>query len=233
MRAQTLVRTTAAALALVTLAHLAAQLVGHDGASDATQVLLMPAVAAWLAARTAPGPRQRLVRVFLLGLTFSWVGDTAPRLLDADAGFLAMVGAFFVAQVIYAVALWPLRRGSAAARAPWSLVGYAAALAGVVAVCAQEAGPLLPAVVVYAAALATTSVLAWGLGTAAGVGGLVFLASDAMIALREFAPWFEPPQGGLLVMGTYIAAQALLADAVARRAAAGARTALPLAGARR
>ncbi|NKX93197.1 lysoplasmalogenase [Sanguibacter hominis ATCC BAA-789] len=236
MRATTLVSTTAAVAATVSIVHLAAQLTDRDGLADVTQVMLMPTVAGWLAARTSGAPRPRIVRRFLLGLGFSWLGDTAPRFLDGDAGFLAMVGFFLVAQVVYASAFWPLRQGSAAVRAPWSLLAYAAALAMIVALCAGEAGPLLPALLVYAGALVTTSVLAWGAGPVAGVGGVVFLASDAMIGLRAFAPSFDPPQEGFLIMSTYIAAQVLLAHAVAQHAQpgrAGTRTPLPRARAAR
>ena len=111
--------------------------------------------------------------------------------------------------------------GSAAVRAPWSLLAYAAALVMIVALCASEAGPLLSALLVYAGALVTTSVLAWGAGPVAGIGGVVFLASDAMIGLRAFAPSFDPPQEGFLIMSTYIAAQVLLAHAVAQHAQPG------------
>lgn len=80
---------------------------------------------------------------------------------------------------------------------------------------------LLPAVVAYACTLATMSILAWGLGPVAGVGGVIFLVSDAMIALGAFAPSFAPPQRDFLVMVTYVAAQVLIAFAVERRAAGG------------
>lgn len=222
MRAKTLVSITAAAAATVSVVHLAAQLADHDAVSDVTQVLLMPAVAGWLVARTRGAPRTRLVKRVLVGLGLSWLGDTAPRFLDGDAGFLTMVGFFLAAQAVYASAFWPLRRDSAAVRAPWSLLAYAGAFALIVALCAPQAGALLPAVLVYACALVTTSVLAWGAGPVAGVGGVVFLASDAMIGLRAFAPSFDPPQQGFLIMATYIAAQVLLAHAVANRSPAGA-----------
>ena len=45
MRAKTLVSTTAAVAAIVSIVHLAAQLTDHDGLADVTQVMLMPAVA--------------------------------------------------------------------------------------------------------------------------------------------------------------------------------------------
>lgn len=205
--------------AAVALVHLGAQLSGGRDLAAVTQVMLVPCLASWLALRTAPGPRGRLVRLFLLALGFSWLGDTAPRFLDGDAGFLAMVGFFLVAQVVYALALWPLRARSAPAHAPWTLAVYGGALVVVLALCAREAGPLLPAVLVYAAALVTTSALAWGLGAAAGIGGVIFLVSDAMIALGAFAPNVTIPQRGFLVMLTYVAAQVILAHAASRHEA--------------
>lgn len=211
-RAATVIAVTGVA---VTVVHLAAQWTDASGLAAITQVLLMPLVAAWLWTRTTPGPRSRLTALVLVALGFSWLGDAVPRLLEGDAGFLAMIGFFLVAQVIYSVAFWPQRGASAWGRAPWTLGIYGAVLVGVVVLCAQEAGPLLPAVVVYAAVLATTSVLAWGLGPVAGVGGVIFLVSDAMIALGAFAPTFDPPQRGFLVMLTYVAAQVLLAHATA------------------
>src|ERR687889_1376452 len=62
--------------------------------------------------------------------------------------------------------------------------------------------------------LTTMAVLSTGLGRLAGVGGAIFMASDAMIALRAFTPWYQPPVSGFWVMLTYIVGQALLAAAV-------------------
>lgn len=208
----------------VTAVHLGALLVGAEILGDLTQVLLMVFIALWLWLRTTPdrdtsggrGRRPRLVELALVALVFSWLGDSVPRLLDGDAAFLTMVGFFLVAQVVYVAAFWPTRRRSAAVRARWSLPVYAAALVAIVAACAGEAGVLLPAVVVYASMLATMSILAWGVGPVAGVGGVIFLISDAMIALGAFAPTFAPPQKDFLVMVTYVAAQVLIACAVDR-----------------
>ncbi|WP_210767296.1 lysoplasmalogenase family protein [Flavimobilis rhizosphaerae] len=214
----------------VTAVHLGALLVGAEILGNLTQVLLMVFVALWLWLRTTPdrdasgrrGRRPRLVELTLVALVFSWLGDSVPRLLDGDAAFLTMVGFFLVAQVVYVAAFWPTRRRSAAVRARWSLPVYAAALVAIVAACAGEAGVLLPAVVVYASMLATMSILAWGVGPVAGVGGVIFLISDAMIALGAFAPTFAPPQKDFLVMVTYVAAQVLIAFAVDRHAQGGA-----------
>ena len=56
--------------------------------------------------------------------------------------------------------------------------------------------------------------LATGVHPLAAVGGAVFLASDAMIALGQFTTWFTPPAADLWVMLTYVAGQALLVAGV-------------------
>lgn len=204
----------AALFAVLVLVHLGAQLADAQRLAVVTQWLLMPALAAtvWLATSR---PRARLVRLVLLALGFSWLGDSAPDLADGDAAFLVMVGFFLCAQVTYAVAFWPWRRESAARR-PGLVVPYLVVFAALVAACAGAAGALLPAVVVYGVCLATMAVLATGLGRLAGIGGAIFLASDAMIALGSFTEWFDPPVSGFWVMLTYTVGQALLAVAVVR-----------------
>jgi uncharacterized membrane protein YhhN len=216
-------RSAATVFAALVLVHLGAQLAGVDLLSDASQWLLMPALAATVWCATS-APRPRLVRLVLLALGFSWLGDSAPDLTDGDAAFLVMVGFFLCAQVTYAVALWPMRRESVARR-PALLVPYAVAFAALVAACAGDAGALLPAVVVYGLCLATMAVLATGLGPLAAVGGAVFLVSDAMIALGSFTEWFNPPVSGFWVMLTYTAGQALLAAGVLARSAEAVRAA--------
>jgi uncharacterized membrane protein YhhN len=198
--------------ALVSLVHLVTQVVAPDGRlADVTQVLLMPALAAVLAAGTRR-PRSRLTVLALVALGFSWLGDTVPRFVGGDAGFLSMVGFFLVAQVVYAVAFWPWRDASVLRR-PALLAPYVVGVGGLVVWVASDAGAMAVAVIAYGLAIVSMAVLATGLGRIAALGGIVFMVSDAMIALRAFADldlWL----GGLWVMSTYIAAQALLVWAV-------------------
>lgn len=207
-------RFAALALALVSLTHLGAQLASSAELARATQTGLMPllALALWL----ATGARTRLVRICLVALGFSWLGDTVPGLLGGDAAFLALVGLFLLAQAFYVVAFWPFRRESLAAR-PVALVPYAAVLLALVALCAPGADALLGPVIVYGVCIVTMAVLATGLGRIAGTGAAVFVVSDAMIALGEFTTWFAPPVPGFWVMLTYIAAQALLVTGIVDR----------------
>jgi uncharacterized membrane protein YhhN len=203
-------------LVVVTAVHLVAQLVAPEGAvAEVTQPLLMPALAAVLV--TGMSSRPRLVRLTLVALLFSWLGDTVPRFVGDDVGFLAMVGCFLLAQVAYVVAFWPARHASLASR-PLLVVPYLVALVVLVALCREGAGDLLVPVVVYGVALAAMAVLATGLGPVAGVGGAVFMLSDSLIALRAFAD-VELPAHSFWVMLTYVVGQALLVTAVRARAA--------------
>lgn len=209
------------AFGLVALVHLGAQVFQPGGpTASVTQVLLMPLLAMALVARARLD--LRLVHLALAALFFSWLGDSVPRILTGDAAFLAMVGCFLVAQVVYAVAFWPHRAGSVLRRPP-VLALYVLAGAGLVWWCAEGAGSLLVPVILYAAALVAMAVLATGLGPRGALGGVLFLVSDALIAVRAFAD-VAPPGDHFWVMLTYIAAQVCLVDAVIRRAAEAAAT---------
>lgn len=209
-------RAAAVALAMLAALHLSAQL-GHEaGWARATQVLLMPllALALWCA---TTAPRTRLVRLVVVALGLSWLGDTAPAAFGGDTAFLVMVGCFLLAQLVYVAAFWPTR-GAGVARRPLLLVPYAVAAAALVAACVPGTpGPLLAAVVVYGVCLVAMAVLATGVHPLAGVGGAVFLVSDAMIALGAFTDWFAPPASGFWVMLTYVAGQSLLVAGVLAR----------------
>ena len=68
-----------AVLVVVTLVHLVAQGTAPGGVvADLTQAVLMPALA-WVLLTSTPIPRSRLVRLTLLALALSWLGDTLPR----------------------------------------------------------------------------------------------------------------------------------------------------------
>src|SRR5690606_24241382 len=78
-------------------------------------------------------------------------------------------------------------------------------------VTVPEAGVLAPAVVVYGLLLLAVAWLAAGHGWIGGLGGALFVLSDGLIALGAFRPdLVDWPERDLLVMATYVAAQALL-----------------------
>ncbi|WP_321575376.1 lysoplasmalogenase [Oerskovia douganii] len=222
----------AGAFLLLSAVHLTAHLAGAEQVATVTQWFVVPllALAVWAAtagpaAAPTAGPttstarRSRLVRWTLVALTFSWLGDSAPDLSSGDASFLTMVGFFLLAQLAYVTAFWPLRARSVLRR-PLLLVPYALALVVLVALCAPHAGALLLPVVLYGVCLASMGVLSTGVDRVAGLGGAIFLVSDALIALGAFVPGFEVPgplSSGFWVMLTYLAGQALLAVGILRR----------------
>lgn len=208
-------RPAAVPFAVLSIAHLAAQLAGAGTVAAVTQWTLMPALAAVVWSATA-APRSRLVRMVLLALGFSWLGDTVPAFFAGDARFLTMVGLFLCAQITYVVAFWPARHWSVARRP--AVAGYVVAFGALLAACAPGAGPLLVPVVCYGLCLTLMAVLATGVHPLTAVGGAVFFVSDGLIALGAFAGWYHPPVPAFWVMATYLVGQALIAaGALSRR----------------
>lgn len=216
----------AALLGAATAVHLAAQLTGADRLVDVTQWFLMPLLAAtlWLAAGALRS--TRLVRLAVVALGLSWLGDVAPDLVPEDLSFLAMLGFFLLAHVAYVAAFRPLWADGVLGRRRTLVLPYAAALVALVAACAPGADELLVPVVVYGTVLTAVAVLAT-FDRVAAVGGVLFIVSDSLIALNAFVDGYALPGHGFWVMLTYVAAQALLAAGVLRtaRADAGARVA--------
>lgn len=203
------------ALLVVVLVHLIGQLfVPSSFATQASQVLLMPALAGVLYAATSR-PRPLLVKLGLLALFFSWLGDTVPRFLSGDAGFLAMVGGFLLAQAVYVIALWPYRSRSIAAK-PLLVAPYVAVAIALLSLCVGSAGALAVPITIYAGVIVAMAVLATGLSFTAACGGAVFLLSDSLIALNAFAD-VTLPGHGFWVMVTYVLGQSLLVQAIIRQ----------------
>lgn len=199
--------------AVVLAIHLGAQLAPADTLANATQWALMPLIANVVRLATS-APRARLVRLASVALGFSWLGDLLPDLVGGPAAFFALIGMFALAQATYVVAFWPYR-AAGLLRRPW-VVGYVAYAIALVALCAPGAGPLAPAVVIYAALITGMAVLATGVHRLAGVGALLFLISDSLIALEIFVPAWEVVGQSFWVMSTYAVAQFLIALGVLR-----------------
>lgn len=175
---------------------------------------------AW--SRTGDVPRRRTW--VLVGLVFSLAGDIA---LMWPGGFLAGLVAFLLAHLAYLVAFTSTTR-LASMWQPWVL--YAAVSAALLA----QLWPGVPAalqipVVAYVICLAAMAAQAatWWLreGASAGsreagyaaLGGLLFVCSDALLAINKF---LDPlPEASLWVLSTYWAAQWCIATSLKRRPA--------------
>ncbi|MFB6953080.1 lysoplasmalogenase [Streptomyces niveus] len=191
-----------AAFALAALAELVSVAVDARTGQLLAKPLLMPLLAAYVAARGGP---RLLVAALLLG----WGGDVV-LLSSADGAFLAGMGCFAAGHLCYLV-LFGRRR----TRARLAL-GYGLAL--VVALALLWSG--LPAelrvpVAVYSLLLAAMACRASALGPLAGAGGALFLLSDTLIA-TGVAEAPQPPAADLWIMLTYLAAQALLTAGILR-----------------
>src|SRR5690606_34760456 len=87
---------------------------------------------------------------------------------------------------------------------------YAAAYAGLVFALAPHVGVLLVPVLVYGAVLCAMAALATRGDAMLALGGALFVASDAILAIGRFLPDVAIPRVSFLVMLTYLAAQALI-----------------------
>ena len=218
-RASTRTAAACVVFTVVSLGHLGAQLAGLEPLARVTQWLLMPFLALVLTAATSGAPRGRLVRLTLLSLGFSWLGDTAPDVAPEGAAFIVMIAFFLVAQVVFVAAFWPCRDASVLsptqpARRRWLAAPYLLALVALVVACAPGAGGLLVPVMVYGATLALMAALATGVNRLVALGGAIFVVSDSLIALNAFVDGWSLPGQGFWVMVTYIAAQTLIVAGV-------------------
>lgn len=201
------------ALIVVTLVHLAAQATAPSGMlADLSQVLLMPLLA-WFLVTSTPNPKSHLVRLALVALAFSWLGDTLPRFFgEGDAGFWWMVGFFTLAQIAYAAAFLPfVGRSIIRTRPTWLVLPVA--IAGALLFLTLDGNVVSP-VMPYVVAILLMAVLATGLDRVAIVGAIIFVLSDGLIALGSLAG-VELPLHGVWVMLTYVLAQTMLIAAIA------------------
>ncbi|WP_125777745.1 lysoplasmalogenase family protein [Antribacter gilvus] len=222
-------RLAALAFVATTVAHLLMQLNGlillvsfwnAQVLAQITFMLLMPTLGltVWAASLPVEGRRRpRAVRWVLAALGLSWMGDTLP-FLAASSGLGLYLMFFVLVLACYAAAFWPYRSRSALA-SPVGLVPYGALVVGLVVVCAPVAGPWTVPVGIFALALAAMSVLAWGVGRLAGIGGLLLLVSEVLRMLMTFTTLLSvvpADLSGFALTASYVVGQALLAVGVLR-----------------
>lgn len=172
--------------------------------------------------RGADAPKQR--RFICIGLILSLIGDVF--LMWPKAGFLPGLVAFLLAHLAYIAAFTvPVRL---AAR-PLVFIGYAAlALLILTQLWPGIPGALRAPVVAYVVCLATMAAqaLVWwrssaanGAGDAplarwAALGGVLFMASDSLLAINKFA--VALPLASVWILATYWLAQWCIASALRR-----------------
>jgi uncharacterized membrane protein YhhN len=137
------------------------------------------------------------------GLACATLGDIA-LLIPGTAAFIVGMAAFLGMQVFYIKAFRQVggdtgRRTAAAYAVLWIAAN---------AVLLPRAGALGPAIAIYSAALLTMAASARRLGPIGTWGGALFAVSDALIGVGVAGAKF--PGRSLLIMVTYVLAQALL-----------------------
>ncbi|MFI7388742.1 lysoplasmalogenase [Streptomyces sp. NPDC049813] len=200
----TLPRALRATFLVVCAVDLGALLAGADTAHTVAKPLLMPLLAAYVAARGGP-------RLLCAALLCGWGGDVL-LLFDQDAAFLAGMACFAAGHGCYLVLF--RRHGTPRARGALLAVAYCVALAATLAfLWPGLPGEMRGPVAGYSVLLTAMAYGACRVGPVAGTGGALFLLSDTLIA-AGIADRPQPPCPGFWVMATYMAAQYLLARGV-------------------
>ena len=187
--------------------YLVMQVSGFDGPlRTVTKGTLMATLLAWVLVALG----SRAPRWLVAGLAFAMLGDV---LLDIRFE-VGMVG-FLLMQLCYIAGFLSLgARTGLRARWPvavvYLLVGVGANLA-----LGPQLGALAILVLIYSTALLTMAALAAGVDRMVGLGGALFVVSDALIGVDKAGAGFAGR--GLIVLLTYLAAQYLIATGWARR----------------
>jgi uncharacterized membrane protein YhhN len=146
----------------------------------------------------------------IAGLAFSWAGDVL-----LGVSFVLGLGAFLLAQLGFIVAF--TRKPIAGGNAGWrrrNVILYVVLYLVLLGLLAAHVGAMLPAVVVYGAALCSMAAVAGRTSRVLEIAGLVFVLSDGLLALQLFRPDLAFPLSGFWVMLTYIVAEAGIAVGV-------------------
>lgn len=212
-----------AAAAVAGGVNLVASLAGWTVAARVSVWLVMPLLGLWALA-AAPQPRPRPVTLLVVGAGFAWGGDVLLS-LPGELWFPLGMASFAAMQVLY-VAAFRAIPGPGLVRAwPIAWVPYVAVWLGMNALVWSGAGVLRIPVLVYSALLIVMAVQALDMvlrvprpaGWSVAWGGVLFVVSDGLIALREFAgvlPGGAPTS--FAIMLTYLAAQALIVTGFVR-----------------
>lgn len=197
-----------------------------------TQALIMPALLLLAHLPVVDGDRQVPIpardRIGLtLAIGLSWAGDVLPRLGEGEGALVWMLFLFLLAQLAWSWELLSRIERSILVRGRVLLVAYVAATTVIVSACLPGAGLMAGLLPVYALAVLSSAVLATGLGLIGAIGGLLFLATNAWIGLFMFVLALDPgePMKSVLIMSTYMTAQALTVWGVRRSIAREARVA--------
>lgn len=171
-----------------------------------TFYLLKPLTTVGILALAALAPAGDYRTLLLVGLVLSLAGDVA-LMFTSNRAFLLGLGSFLLAHIAFVFAF--LLRMPTFEPPLWTLLPVVLGLAVFVKLL-RGAGPLLPAVAAYGAALLAMVLTAASTGDVRLISGaLLFLLSDSLLGLRRFVGEFRHAQA--LILGSYWPAIALMA----------------------
>lgn len=212
-------RTAWLVLAVVIATDLALLALGRTDAAEALRPLAALALLAAFVLTVRRRSRPLLLTAAALALSAIAimpldVAPAAPLLPGAPEPLAALAAtAMLLVYIAVLVPLWRRRRDGLRVLLA---VPYAGMVIAVVAACADGAGPLLPAIIVYAIALTVMAFLAAGINALTWAGGTLLLVGDALLATSWFLPGAWVPASGLAVGAAAFAAPVLLVLGIAR-----------------
>lgn len=197
--------------------NLLAQLIASEILNSYTKPLLMP-ILMFYVYRSSIGNTTLKTLLLSLALLLSWIGDISLMYQSESTYFLIGIGFFLLAQITYIIAL-----KKTAYQLPLNIIWMIPIfLYGIVLLwlLLPNAGEFQAPVLLYGLVIMTMACVARlreGNTTQesfrlAFAGSVLFVISDSLIALNKF--YFTIPYAGLFIMGTYIAAQYLLAQGI-------------------
>ncbi|MFT4187152.1 MAG: lysoplasmalogenase family protein [Aeromicrobium sp.] len=194
----------------VALIHVVLLSVGAGPWDSVTKCLAAPLLVGWLWSIGAP-------RILMLAMIFCLGGDFFLE-FDKDPFFLAGMASFALAHVCFIA--WFVSRGALPLlRQQPALIGVlVAAAVAIVATVWTDIGDVViqAALPFYALLLGGTAATALVVDKLAGAGAVLFLVSDAIIALTAFGTVKATTVTDVAIMVLYLSAIALLAVGASR-----------------
>lgn len=224
-------RALLSAYLLIGVINVVAVATGNADAETLTKPLLMPLLFAWLIVE-ARRAWSRPMTLLAVGVGFAWLGDLL-LMGDTDLTFALGIAGFLVTQIAYfasfrAVPGVAFRRDIVllSVASPRGLVSrhrtliapFAVLYLGLMALVLPTAGRFAVPVGVYGLVICTMAVGALNLvgrmppitAWLTFAGAMLFVASDALIALTSFGPITATAGLSALIMATYILGQGLI-----------------------
>lgn len=205
--------------AIDSMLELASQLFNWHPLSLFSKPLLMPLLIGYFVSASGAN-RSLLKKLVVLALVFSWVGDAVLMFQNIN-GMYFIIGlvAFLLAHVMYIVGFTKLKNSTTKVERLAIIVFFLAYSATLVIFLWPGLGNMKAPVMLYALVLTIMGVLGVIKSTTnhpyITFGVLFFVASDSILALNKFL--IDVPFNGMLIMGTYIAAQWLIVAGVSKR----------------